>query len=94
MNINEVINRTEKAFGLEEGQIYSKRRFYYITRVRMVAMYFLRTLYNLTYERIAKLFGMDHGTAMHANRRVKDMLKTEPGTKLIINKLQKELLAL
>ena len=94
MNANEVIKRTEKAFGLEEGQIYSKRRFYYITRVRMVAMYFLRTLYNLTYERIAKIFGMDHGTAIHANRRVKDMLKTEPGTKTIIDKLQKELLAL
>lgn len=57
-------------------------------------MYFLRTLYNLTYERIAKIFGMDHGTAMHANRRVQIMLETEPGTKKIINKLQKELLAL
>ena len=94
MNINEVISRTEQAFGLEQGEIYKKRRFYYIARVRMVAMYFLRTLYNLTYERIAEIFGMDHGTAMHANRRVKDMLKTEPGTRLIINKLQKELMAL
>lgn len=94
MNINEVINRTEKAFGLKEGEIYKRRRFYYIARVRMVAMYFLRTLFNLSYMKIAKIFGMDHGTAMHANRRVKDMLKTEPGTKLIINKLQKELLAI
>jgi chromosomal replication initiation ATPase DnaA len=70
MNINEVINRTEKAFGLKEGEIYRKRRFYYIARVRMVAMYFLTTLYNLSYMKLAKIFGMDHATAMHAKRRV------------------------
>ena len=94
MNINEVINRTEKAFGLKEGEIYRKRRFYHIARVRMVAMYFLRILYKLSYMQIAEIFGMDHGTARHAKRRVQIMLETEPITKKIINKLQKELLAI
>jgi len=94
MNIDEVINRTEKAFGLKEGDIYRKRRFYHIARVRMVAMYFLRILSKLTYVQIAEIFSMDHGTARHAKRRVQIMLETEPITKKIINKLQKELMAL
>ena len=66
---------TASVFGLRPDQIMSRQRPDYIAVPRMVAMYVMRTHLGMGLQEIGAVFGRDHGTAMHAIRRVDTMLK-------------------
>lgn len=60
----------------------------YIAWPRQIAMYLCRELLHMRLERIGQSFGgRDHGTVIHAIRRVKQRMETEP-------KIQSEIEAL
>lgn len=66
---------TASVFGLRPDQIMSRQRPDHIAVPRMVAMYVMRTHFGMGLQEIGQVFGRDHGTAMHAIRRVDSMLK-------------------
>lgn len=72
---NRVAMLTASVFGLRPDQIMSRQRPDYIAVPRMVAMYVMRTHLGMGLQEIGAVFGRDHGTAMHAIRRVGAMLK-------------------
>jgi len=66
---------TASLFGLRPDQILSRQRPDHIAVPRMVAMYVMRTHLGMGLQEIGQVFGRDHGTALHAIRRVESMLK-------------------
>lgn len=72
---NKVALVTASVFGIRPDQIMSRQRPDYIAVPRMVAMYVMRTHFGMGLQEIGDVFKKDHGTALHAIRRVEAMLK-------------------
>jgi len=69
-----VVAAVASAFGLDPKQLMSKRRPECIAVPRMAAMFIMRTTLGMTLESIGEFFKRDHGTAMHAIKRISSFL--------------------
>ena len=81
--INAIVAKT---FGIPETLMLSKRRTQDVAIARQVAMYLARTLTSMSLKTIgAEYGGRDHSTVIHAVNVVRDLLKTDPETKLRVD---------
>ena len=69
-----VVAAVASAFGLDPKQLMSRRRPDCIAVPRMAAMFIMRTTLGMTLESIGEFFKRDHGTAMHAIKRISSFL--------------------
>lgn len=61
-------------FNLGRDELKQHTRSRRIVRPRQIAMYLAREMTNLSYPRIGRYFDRDHTTALHANRRITQMI--------------------
>lgn len=69
-----VVAAVASAFGLDPKQVMSRGRPECIAVPRMAAMFIMRTTLGMTLESIGEFFKRDHGTAMHAIKRISSFL--------------------
>ena len=65
-------------FGVSRDEIVSKSRTRHITHARQIAQYLCRELTTMSLPKLGEVFGgRDHTTVLHAERRVRKLMKTE-----------------
>lgn len=75
----EMIEReVERAFHLKHGELHADTKVGRIAWPRQVAMYFMRAQTGNTYHFIGRHFDKDHGTVIHAEVHVREMMETYP----------------
>jgi chromosomal replication initiator protein len=73
------------ALGLSARQLTSPGRSRPVVYARQIAMYLCRELAGLSYPEIARHFNRrDHTTALHAHRKVKGQLLSDPDTRTLV----------
>ena len=83
-----IVAAIASAFGLSPKQIMSKRRPDSIAVPRMAAMYVMRTTLGMTLENIGDFFKRDHGTVLHAIKRIAFFLSHKNAKNQIIGMSQ------
>ena len=79
VSVEEITKTVAQYFHIEESSLYDSNRRREIVQARQVAMYLMRTDYNISYPLIGrKLGGKDHTTVMHSCERVEKELKDNP----------------
>jgi chromosomal replication initiator protein len=87
-NVAQIQAETASALGLEPDHLSSPGRSRPVVYARQVAMYLCRELAGLSYPEIARHFNRrDHTTALHAHRKVKGQLLSDPETKTLVTTL-------
>ena len=65
-------------FGVSRDEMISKSRTRHITHARQIAQYLCRELTTMSLPKLGEVFGgRDHTTVLHAERRVRKLMKTE-----------------
>ncbi|MCL2317322.1 MAG: chromosomal replication initiator protein DnaA [Actinomycetia bacterium] len=76
-----IIAETAAFFGLTPDDIIGTSRTQQLVNARQIAMYLTRTLADLSWPRIGQEFGgRDHTTAMHAYRKIKELMRERRST--------------
>lgn len=70
-----IVLAASSAFGVPVQKILGKERPDYIAHPRMAAMWVLRTKLGMSLMEVGAIFGRDHGTVLHACKRVPAMMK-------------------
>lgn len=79
VSVEEITGAVAQYFHIEESSLYQSIRRREIVQARQVAMYLMRTDYNISYPLIGrKLGGKDHTTVMHSCERVEQELQDNP----------------
>ena len=87
-----IINIVASYYNLSTAQLISKTRTGQITLARHIAMYLIRLNIDIPLTKIGQTFGgRDHTTVMNGILKVENMLKTNDGLKVVVDKLQKRL---
>jgi chromosomal replication initiator protein len=77
--------KTADALGLPADRLASPGRSRPVVYARQIAMYLCRELAGLSYPEIARRFNRrDHTTALHAHRKVKGQLLSDPDTRALV----------
>jgi len=93
-DLDRVKRTVETAFGLPEKSIDRQTRSQDVCWPRQVAMYLIRDIHVLPFERIAAAFGKrDHGTAMNACQLVSERIATNTQVKTKVNMIRATLAA-
>jgi len=76
-----IIAETAKYFGVTPEEILSSSRTQQLVAARQIAMYLTRDLADLSWPKIGQEFGgRDHTTAMHAYRKIKELMRERRST--------------
>lgn len=91
-DLTPILMAVSREFGLPQEVILSKDRRENVARARQTGMYLARELTNLSLQEIATFFGdCDHGTSLHAHRRIAELIEAYPSWKSQIKRLKLEL---
>jgi chromosomal replication initiator protein len=89
---SQIQERTAIALGLMSEDLRSSKRNRQVVYARQVAIYLCRELTALSLPAIAQQFGhKDHTTVLHAYRRIKAKLLSDPATRSLVTSLTDEL---
>ncbi|MEY4980695.1 MAG: hypothetical protein RL174_33 [Actinomycetota bacterium] len=70
----DIINAVAAYYKISPDDIYSQSRAQAIALARQIAMYLCREQTGLSLPKIGEIFGRDHTTVMHANKKVNDLM--------------------
>jgi chromosomal replication initiator protein len=73
--LQEIIDKTEKHFGIPSGAIYDQCRTSTVVRARHIAAYLSRTTTKHSYPEISNHFHKHHTSIMNSVKRVKNNFK-------------------
>ena len=86
---HEIISATATHYHLKQAVVTGTRRQKEIARARHVAMFLLKSLLNLSYAEIGKLFSnRDHTSVMHAVTKINDQLAKDPSLSEDVNRIR------
>lgn len=92
VNIDSIQRKVAEFYDLRIGDMTSRRRPKNIAHARQVAMYLSRELTRNSLVEIGEAFGgRDHGTIIHACKRVKGLLESEEETRQAVDHLAAQL---
>ncbi|MES2995585.1 MAG: chromosomal replication initiator protein DnaA [Verrucomicrobiota bacterium] len=92
VSIDSIQKAVAEQYDVRLADMTSRRRPASIAYPRQVAMYLSRKLTKVSLIEIGDAFGgRDHGTVIHACKRIEERIKTEPGVNEIILRLQSRL---
>ena len=89
--VGRVIDRVAAAFAITPRELLGRGRLRPVLVPRMVAVALARELTGLSYPRLGAAFGRDHTTAMHACRRVAELVAADPELAGVVRRLRAEL---
>ncbi len=78
ITVDEIQKVVADHFGLKQADLLSERRTRAVTRPRQIAMYLCKQITTRSYPDIGRRFGgRDHTTAIHAVRRIEELMGTD-----------------
>lgn len=91
-NPDYIIKRTIKVIGkhfnVSEEQLKTKNRAFPLVWARELCMYFINKHTLLNYRQVGEIFNRERTTAIHAERRVMDLMETERSTLNQVSELE------
>ena len=92
LSATKIINTVADYYQLTSSQITGRMRKAEVASARHIAMYLTRTLLDLPFQQIGKVFGgKDHSTVINGCSKVEKELKTSPELVEAITELEKRL---
>ncbi|NIA20911.1 MAG: chromosomal replication initiator protein DnaA [Anaerolineaceae bacterium] len=92
--VPEIIAAVVRRFSIRVADLQSKRRSKSISEPRQIAMYLSRRMTKLSLEEIGGYFGgRDHTTVLHADRKIKELVASDPEMKATLDNLIEEIRA-
>jgi chromosomal replication initiator protein len=90
--LNQIAKKVARHFNVRMSDLKSASRRQWVVRARGVAFYLARQLTGDSFQRLGHLLGgRDHSTVMHACRRIKSLLESDPAISLAVARLHREL---
>lgn len=86
-DIQKAVNAASSVFRVSTDKLMSKDRTTEVAHARMACMYVLRDSLGMGFKAIGQLFNRDHGTAVHALKKVKSMMKSNQAFKKNVEEL-------
>ena len=90
-NADRILSVVSEHYNVRIQDIRGIRRPANIVRPRQVAMYLCRTLANLSYPEIGRVFARDNSTVQHGFHKIEDILRTDPNVRAEIELLERRL---
>ncbi|MCF6154038.1 MAG: chromosomal replication initiator protein DnaA [Candidatus Brocadia sp.] len=92
ISIEAIIEAVSKRFHVTVSQLQSKRRTRSLALPRQIVMYLSRKLTNMSLVEVGGYIGgRDHSTVIHADEKIKQMLKKDKNLLFVLQKLENEL---
>lgn len=91
IKVEQIISEVARTYNVSENDILSKRKTADLVKARQVAMYIARETTELPYNSIGEAFGKNHTTVLYTEKKVKEMMKSNPHEKTIIEDIIKNL---
>lgn len=88
---NSILDIVSTYFNIKKSDLLGKRRQKSIAVPRHIAIYFCRTLLNLSYPQIGEVFNRDHTTALHAFEKIYKEREKDRELKGILEEIHKRL---
>ncbi len=88
IDINKIKQIVAEKWNVSVKDIDSKKRTNSLTIPRQVAMYIAKTITNKTLPEIGKIFYKNHATVIHAVKKIKDLMITNPHFENIIHETE------
>ena len=88
--VERILASTAKYYGVTVEDIKSKKKNDKVTNARQVAIYIIRKLTELPFQKIGEFIGRDHSTVMYSIGKVEINIKTVKNTDADINKIIRE----
>jgi chromosomal replication initiator protein len=90
--LNQIAKKVARYFNVRMSDLKSASRRQWVVRARGVVFYLARQLTGDSFQRLGQLLGgRDHSTVMHACRRIKSLLESDPAISLAVGRLHREL---
>ena len=74
-NFNDIIKQCCDLYNISENELYSKSRLRHLVDARTMVYYFLRNVMDYRYNQIAKKFGKNHATIIHAVKKHEQLME-------------------
>jgi len=91
LDLDEIKQAVSEHYGIEIAVINGKVRTARIAEARQVAMFLIRTMTDLSLVDIAASFGKDHGTVIHAVKKIRAKCETSPALKSTVELIKRRL---
>jgi chromosomal replication initiator protein len=79
ITIDEIQKKVAEHYNIRLADMHSPRRVQHVAQARQIAMYLSKELTSKSFPEIGRKFGgRDHTTVMHAVRKVKEIMDTDP----------------
>ena len=85
--IENLITKVCKHNRITKEELMSKSRIREVAEARQIIMYILRRNYNLSFVKIASIFGKTHATVLHSTNKIKDIMSYDNEFNLMIKYL-------
>ena len=89
--VEKILSHTSKKYGISVEDLKSKKKTDSIASARHVAIYIIRSLTDLSYKDIGKVFGRDHSTIISSVNKIDINIRTVKNFENEINTLIKEI---
>ncbi len=86
-----IVEKVASKYGVSVQDIYTKKRTNEISRARHTCIYLLRKISDMSYPKMASLFGRDHATIMSSYKVIEREIKNNSSFEIEINELIKEI---
>ncbi len=91
ITIDKIFAAVEKKYGISKAELTSKSRVKEVAQARHVTMYLIKTVIEMSYPNIGKLFERDHSTVMNSIDVMEKKISSDAAFELEINNLIKEI---
>ena len=91
ITIDKIFAAIDKKYGISKSELTSKSRVKEVAQARHVTMYLIKTVIEMSYPNIGKLFGRDHSTVMNSIDVTEKKIASDAAFELEINNLIKEI---
>jgi len=90
--LNQIAKKVARYFNVRTSDLKSASRRQWVVRARGVAFYLARQLTGDSFQRLGQaLGGRDHSTVMHACRRIKSLIESDPAISVAVSHLHRDL---
>jgi len=91
LDLDEIKRAVSEHYGIEVAVINGKVRTARVAEARQVAMFLIRTMTDLSLVDIASSFGKDHGTVIHAVKKIRGKCETSASLKSTVELIKRRL---
>ena len=88
---DKIISIVAKRYDISKDDILSKKRDQNIAYARNVSIYVIRSVTQMSFPEIGKIFNRDHSTIMSSNKVIQEKVASNQLTELEINEIIREL---